>query len=1377
MTLQKKTQITIALTLAGLLFVLYGAARLLVLRGFDEHDMARARQFMGLVRSAYMGYVARLDENVLQYSAWDDTVNFVQAGGDEYIRSNFVDTTFKTLRLSAVLIFDNAGRTVFEKGFDLVLDRPMPVPEGLRAHLEPGSPLLAHDGPESVARGMLLLPEGPMLVVSRPIVDSDQKGSPHGVLVMARFSEPDVLRRVGSLFQTDPRLFGVDATLPEECRRAVDAMTDGETTMHFQPVDAMHMACYALINDIYGRPTLLLRMTVPRDAHQGKLIAQRMLLVSLLAAGLVFGLVFVLLLERLVLARVANLNRAAREISRSGDSTRRVPVLGADELGDLAGSINEMLGALDASRGALLESEETARALMNATRDSAFLVDLNGVIVSCNEIAARRLGMSVAEIAGANLNDVFPPPVARSRMARVITVARTGKPVQFEDTRSGLVFDAIMYPVFGPGGEVDRVAIFARDITEYRRAEQALRDSERLYRELVQGVNCIVLRWDPQGRITFMNEFGLAFFGHTAEALLGKSVVETIVPGSESSGRDLSAMIADLLARPEQYSINENENIRADGRRVWVAWSNRPLFDEDGRLREILSIGIDISRRKEAETALLHRVQMEELVAWVSARFLNLTAGRLADGVVEALEAVGKYIGAERGYVYLVRRDGSTADLVYEWCAPGVSSLERDTRGIRAADLPWFVQELLRSGHVHIASLDTLPEDASREKAFFGSHGIKSLVDVALMLEEQPFGVWGFSSLTAFRQWSNEDINLLKVLGQVLVAALQRARAEQTLMHRAEMEELVADLSSSFLNLPPEQFEAGVHRGLRAIGEFAGADHAGIFELRPEKRRADNIYEWHAAGVESQLGSLRDIQFDAFPWFARSVRNFEVVHVPDTGRMPPEAAADRDQLEHRGILSLLAVPMAWQGSLFGVFVLDCVRARRAWSDEDKNLFRIIAQLFVTAFQRRRAEAELLLQKSRLETLVELEQMTDVAQDDMINSVLRAGVRLTRSEFGVIGIVEPGGASFQPYFWSERADESPLGNGSVMPLSPAHRDLWSEVVHRRKPIVINKYSRVSLARKGEPGAEVAITRFLAVPILDGDRVEAVAAVANKEDKYDQADANQLTLLMNGAWNHLRRRKAADWIQREVDEIASLQRGLLPPRMPEIHGMTLAVAYATFDRAGGDFYDILPVGRPFNDPPDPGHRRWLVAIADASGHGPSAAVVMAMLSSLLRSYHRAPDHPSEVLAYLNNHLAERSIYQSFVTAFLAVVDLDDLTLTYSSAGHNMPLLRDSDGRVQPLESTGGVPLGIHCDLVYPERSWPLKPGQTLLLFTDGVVESKSPDGALFGEDRLRQAFETDGHTPDATVERLVRRLRDFEAGQRPADDQTMMVIHID
>ena len=122
-----------------------------------------------------------------------------------------------------------------------------------------------------------------------------------------------------------------------------------------------------------------------------------------------------------------------------------------------------------------------------------------------------------------------------------------------------------------------------RDITEQKKVDRTLRESEVKYRELVENANSIILKLDKSGNMTFFNEFAQRFFGFSTSEILGKPVIGTVVPLNETgSDRDLSFMIGEIIRNPENYVNNENENITKKGERVWIHWWNKPIYDKNG---------------------------------------------------------------------------------------------------------------------------------------------------------------------------------------------------------------------------------------------------------------------------------------------------------------------------------------------------------------------------------------------------------------------------------------------------------------------------------------------------------------------------------------------------------------------------------------------------------------------------------------------------------------------------------------------------------------------------------------------------------------------------------------------------------------------------
>jgi PAS domain S-box-containing protein len=147
------------------------------------------------------------------------------------------------------------------------------------------------------------------------------------------------------------------------------------------------------------------------------------------------------------------------------------------------------------------------------------------------------------------------------------------------------------------------VAVRAAGELERRQVEETLRYNEVKYRELVQNANSVIIRWKRDGAITFFNEYAQGLFGYKEEEIVGKHV-SVLIPGRDSTGKDLSELIQSIIDHPEQHQNNINENICRDGRRIWLAWTNKPWFDADGRVAEIFAVGMDITESKRIETAL-----------------------------------------------------------------------------------------------------------------------------------------------------------------------------------------------------------------------------------------------------------------------------------------------------------------------------------------------------------------------------------------------------------------------------------------------------------------------------------------------------------------------------------------------------------------------------------------------------------------------------------------------------------------------------------------------------------------------------------------------------------------------------------------------------
>ncbi len=296
--------------------------------------------------------------------------------------------------------------------------------------------------------------------------------------------------------------------------------------------------------------------------------------------------------------------------------------------------------------------------------------------------------------------------------------------------------------------------------------------------------------------------------------------------------------------------------------------------------------------------------------------------------------------------------------------------------------------------------------------------------------------------------------------------------------------------------------------------------------------------------------------------------------------------------------------------------------------------------------------------------------------------------------------------------------------------------------------------------------------LALPVfLDGRPRLWVVLFHPDPARFDDRDveanllrANLMSGLLATKALNVELQRALAWIREEVDQIALVQRSLLPRALPDIPGLDIAARWETFDRAGGDYYDFLP-WRAGDDEEE----RWTWIVADASGHGPASAVIVAMLHVMLRMLPAPLGGPAVLLREINRQLFACPTCSNFMTAFAGCYRPGSRELSFALAGHPPPLLRRPDGRVEPLRVDPAVPLGVIDSVLAPLAATRLEPGSVLLVYTDGLVDG--PEESLGEEGLARALAEADG---------CAREILDavFAAAARGAatrtDDQTAVVV---
>ena len=245
-----------------------------------------------------------------------------------------------------------------------------------------------------------------------------------------------------------------------------------------------------------------------------------------------------------------------------------------------------------------------------------------------------------------------------------------------------------------------------------------------------------------------------------------------------------------------------------------------------------------------------------------------------------------------------------------------------------------------------------------------------------------------------------------------------------------------------------------------------------------------------------------------------------------------------------------------------------------------------------------------------------------------------------------------------------------------------------------------------------------------------------------------------------------RESRDRLDRELASAAGMQRRILPPAMPIHQSVEFAAYYRTSRHAGGDYYDILELG------PD----RFGIMVADVSGHGAPAAIVMSMIRAVLHA-HPQPDDPPEVMGHLNRHFEYLRDSGMFATAIYGVFDARARMLRVSCAGHPPPLVVTGSGEVARLPVDAVVPLLLMDLKEIPATEHRLQPGDRLLLYTDGITERESPDGTMYEEERLTaEVAKVAALRPAEMIDAVVADLDAFAGGHEPRDDQTIVLVGV-
>jgi serine phosphatase RsbU (regulator of sigma subunit) len=297
-------------------------------------------------------------------------------------------------------------------------------------------------------------------------------------------------------------------------------------------------------------------------------------------------------------------------------------------------------------------------------------------------------------------------------------------------------------------------------------------------------------------------------------------------------------------------------------------------------------------------------------------------------------------------------------------------------------------------------------------------------------------------------------------------------------------------------------------------------------------------------------------------------------------------------------------------------------------------------------------------------------------------------------------------------------------------------------------------------------DLRLRALLCVPMISGDEVYGVIQLAGSDSRlpFSRGDmllllgiAGQTALALANANLH-RRTLQQELIGKDLDLATKIQQSFLPQQTPVHERYSFAHRYTPALQVGGDYYGYL----------EPGGDVAGVAVGDVSGKGVSAALYMARLASEVRYLAVGQSRPGAVLEQLNDVLVAGGSDGMFVTLILCMVDTKLHRMAVANAGHHPPVVCSGGGAVISLPVPGNVPLGVMPGAKFEEALFELDPGDTVVLYTDGVSEAESVAGEQFGAARVNEALLASDRTPGGAAQTLYEHVQRFAAGATQSDD---------
>ncbi|NET44220.1 PAS domain-containing protein [Okeania sp. SIO2B3] len=466
-------------------------------------------------------------------------------------------------------------------------------------------------------------------------------------------------------------------------------------------------------------------------------------------------------------------------------------------------------------------------------------------------------------------------------------------------------------PIFNEEGKVIKLFGTVLNITERKQIEAALQESQDVFHQLAENIDSVFWVNDPQNnQIFYISPSYERIWGYRRDELYKSphSFLDAIYPEDRPKVAEALANSTEVEEKQEYRIMLPNGEIR------WILTRAFPIKNQAGKVDKIARIAQDISEDKLVDTKLQLIQERLQLVLETS-----------GDGLWDWNISTGECYYSYRWLEMLGYDAGDLPKKINSW-----------EMLIHPEDKVWVIDAL----NLHL-------EDSSFIYAF----------DYRLQTKS---GEWKWIAVYGKVVVRDEADKPVRMIGTHKDISDRKA-AEVTLKQQLELEKLVANISTSFINLNPNEINSSIQIALKQLCELIGADRSYMFLVSSDKIQVSNTYQWRATKTEAKIEAQQNFPIDYLPWIMEKLSQFEVVHIPLVSNLPLEASREKRILSAQSIQSLLCIPMVSGDELIGFVSFDTVSKLCSWTKSTINLLKIIGKIFVSALEHQ--EAELALRES------------------------------------------------------------------------------------------------------------------------------------------------------------------------------------------------------------------------------------------------------------------------------------------------------------------------------------------------------------------------------------------------------------------------------